>query len=320
VTAHSGDRPRLDRTAGGAETCLWAPQQDRPMVTGAPRLAAVMGWPIRHSLSPRLHGHWFISHGIEGTYVPLKVRPEDLELAFTALPRLGFLGWNVTLPHKEAAFHLVGHRDAAALRMQAVNTVLVLADGTLEGRNTDGIGFLANLRQQAPDWQAGRGPAVLLGTGGAARAVAVALGDAGVREILLINRTLGRAHALALDLIGGGADLEVEALPWEARGEALKGCGLLVQCTSLGMIGHPPLDLPLGDLPRSAVVADLVYTPLETALLQAARARGNPTVDGLGMLLHQAVPGFAHWGGVAPVVDQAARQLLLNALAARNQP
>jgi shikimate dehydrogenase len=286
------------------------------MITGAARLAGVVGWPVRHSLSPLLHGHWYECHGIDGAYVPLPVQPGDLALAFQALPRLGFLGWNVTIPHKEAAFRLVERRDALATRMRAVNTVLVAEDGTLEGRNTDGEGFLANLVQQAPGWHAENGPAVLLGTGGGARAVAFALAGAGLRQLRLVNRTAERAAALAADL-AELSGLEVETASWEARGEALRGCALLVQGTSLGMSGQNALDLPLTHLPESAVVADLVYSPLETPLLKAARARGNPTVDGLGMLLHQAVPGFAHWGGIKPIVDEDARRLLLEPLAAR---
>ena len=286
------------------------------MITGAARLAGVMGAPVRHSLSPRLHGHWLERYGVDGAYVPLPVAPGDLALAFQALPRLGFLGWNVTIPHKQAAFRLVQRHDRAALLMQAVNTVLVMPDGTLEGRNTDGIGFLANLRQQVPGWQPGTCPAVLLGTGGGARAVAFALAAAGTPRFRLVNRTPDRAQSLAdgLTALGG---LEIETMPWAARAAALEGCGLLVQCTSLGMVGQEALDLPLHALPTGAIVADLVYTPLETALVRAARARGNPTVDGLGMLLHQAVPGFAHWGGVTPAVDEEARMALLQALAAR---
>jgi shikimate dehydrogenase len=286
------------------------------MITGAARLAGVMGAPVRHSLSPRLHGHWLERYRIDGAYVPLPVAPDDLELAFRALPRVGFLGWNVTLPHKEAAYRLVSRHDRAAALMQAVNTVLVRPDGTLEGRNTDGIGFLANLRQQAPGWQAGSGPAVLLGTGGGARAVAFALAEAGVRSFRLVNRTAGRAAALARDLAALGG-LEVATVAWEARGTALAGSALLVQCTSLGMVGQAALELPLDELPTEAPVADLVYSPLETPLLRAARARGNPVVDGLGMLLHQAVPGFTHWGGVTPAVDEQARAVLLQALATR---
>jgi shikimate dehydrogenase len=273
-----------------------------------------MGWPVAHSLSPRLHGFWFERHGIDGVYVPLPVHPDDVELAFGALPRLGFLGWNVTVPHKEAAFRLVTTHDEAARRMGAVNTVLVRADGTLEGRNTDGSGFLSNLRLQAPGWSASRGPAVLLGTGGAARAVAIVLLEAGVRTLCLVNRTAERARALAADLRRFFPHVPIEIVDWKAREEALEGMALLVQCTSLGMAGGASLDLRLDALPRDAVVTDLVYVPLVTDLLIRAGARGNPVVDGLGMLLHQAVPGFRHWGGVTPVVDDAVRSVLLAAL------
>lgn len=278
------------------------------------RLAAVLGFPIGHSLSPILHAAWFARHGIAGTYLPFAVAPGDLALAFRALPRLGFLGWNVTLPHKEEAVRLVDELDASAVRAGVVNTVLVHADRRLRGYSTDGFGFLANLRAQAPGWRAGEGPTVLLGTGGAARAVAVALLEAGAGELRLVNRSLARAERLAQDLAGlfPQATLHVEA--WEARAAALEGAALCVNCTSLGMVGQPPLELVLDALPRSAVVADLVYRPLVTPLLAAARQRGHRLVDGLGMLVWQAVPGFRHWGGVTPEVDDATRAVLLRAL------
>jgi shikimate dehydrogenase len=286
------------------------------LLSGKARLAGVMGWPVGHSLSPRLHGHWLARHGIDGAYVPLPVRPEDVELAFRALPRLGFLGWNVTVPHKEAAFRLVDEHDPAAARMGAVNTVLVQADGRLLGRNTDGLGFLAHLRATAPGWDPAAGPVVLLGTGGAARGVGVALLEAGVPALRLANRTPERALALAQELAPLGRPVEV--VPWAERDTTLlEGAALLVNCTSLGMAGQPPLELSLSMLPCAAVVADLVYVPLETGLLAAARARGHVVVDGLGMLLHQAVPGFAHWGGVTPTVDEELRTCVLEGLKAR---
>lgn len=288
------------------------------LTTGKARLAGVMGWPVAHSLSPVLHGHWFARHGIDGAYVPLAVRPEDVDLAFRALPRLGFRGWNVTVPHKEAAFRLVDRRDPAAERTGAVNTVLVGEDGRLLGRNTDGRGFLAGLEAEAPPgWNPAAGPAVLLGAGGAARGVAVALLDAGVRALRLANRTSGRAGELATALRQAFPAARVEAVAWEDRAAALEGVALLANAPSLGMAGQPSLELPLDALPPAAVVADLVYAPLETGLLARARTRGNPAVDGLGMLLHQAVPGFAHWGGVEPAADAAARAVLLAALARR---
>lgn len=286
------------------------------LLSGKARLAGIVGWPVAHSLSPRLHGHWFERYRIDGTYVPLAVRPEDLELAFRALPRLGFLGWNVTIPHKERAWALVDQCDATAERMGAVNTVLVHPDGTLEGRNTDGQGFLASLAVAVPDFRASAGPALVLGAGGAARAVAWVLLEAGVPLLRLANRTPDRAERLARELETAFPDrLALEAWPVPAR--ALADLALLVNATSLGMHGQPPLPIDLSASPRTMVVADLVYVPLETPLLAAARARGQPVVDGLGMLLHQAVPGFRHWGGREPEVDEALRTCLLEALAAR---
>lgn len=286
------------------------------LLSGKARLAGVVGWPVAHSLSPRLHGHWFARYRIDGAYVPLPVRPEDLELAFRALPRLGFLGWNVTIPHKERAVSLVDRRDREAERMGAVNTVLVHPDGTLEGRNTDGPGFMAHLRAEHPAFEPSRGPVLLLGAGGAARAVAFSLLEAGCPLLRLSNRTIDRAAALAraLDRFFPG---RIALAAWPPGAAELADVGLLVNATSLGMTGQPPLGLDLAPLPRTAIVADLVYVPLETELLAAARARGNPLLDGLGMLLHQAVPGFAWWGGRLPEVDDALRACLLEALAPR---
>jgi shikimate dehydrogenase len=279
-------------------------------LTGRARLAGVMGWPVAHSLSPRLHGHWLHRYGIDGAYVPLAVPPERLEQALQALPALGFAGVNLTIPHKEAAVSLVDQLSPAAERIGAVNTVVVEPDGTLSGDNTDGFGFIAALSESDVAWRAGAGPAVVLGAGGAARAVAVALLDSGAPEVRLLNRTPERAHALARKL--GGA---IHAVPWAERSAALDGAALLVNTTSLGMRGQPPLVLPLDALPRTALVSDVVYTPPVTALLVAARARGNRVVDGLGMLLHQARPGFRAWFGVDPVVDDDLRAVVLAGLA-----
>jgi shikimate dehydrogenase len=266
------------------------------------RAAGVIGWPVAHSRSPLLHGHWLAEHGIAGAYLPLPVRPERLAAALRGLVALGFAGANVTVPHKAAALALVDEADSLARRIGAVNLLVVRPDGRLEGRNTDAYGFLANLRQALPQWRAEAGPAVVLGAGGAARAVVVALAEAGAPEIRLLNRTRATAEALA-ETLGG----PVRVLDWEARGAALEGAALLVNTTSLGMSGQPPLDLDLVKLPPSAVVTDLVYVPLETPLLAAARVRGNPVVDGLGMLLHQAVPSFEAWFGVRPAVTPALR-------------
>ena len=275
-------------------------------LSGKARKAGVMGWPIAHSRSPALHGWWLAQYGIDGAYVPMAVKPQDLGAALRALPVLGFAGCNLTIPHKEPAVALVDRVDAVASRIGAVNTIIVGDDGSLEGRNTDGYGFLANLRDGEPGWSARRGAAVLIGAGGAARAIVVALLDEGAPEIRIVNRTAGRAAALAAEF---GA--RIAPVAWHDRGEALAGAALLVNTTSQGMDGEKPLDLPLDRLPRDALVNDAVYIPLETPLLTAARRRGNKVVDGLGMLLHQAQPGFAAWFGVAPEVTPALRAAVL---------
>jgi shikimate dehydrogenase len=275
-------------------------------LSGKARKAGVMGWPIAHSRSPALHGWWLAQYGIDGAYVPMAVKPQDLGAALRALPVLGFAGCNLTIPHKEPAVALVDRVDAVASRIGAVNTIIVGADGTIEGRNTDGYGFLANLRYGEPGWSARRGAAVLIGAGGAARAVVVALLDEGAPEIRIVNRTAGRAAALAAEF-----GSRIAPVAWDERGDALAGAALLVNTTSQGMDGEKPLDLPLDRLPRDALVNDAVYIPLETPLLTAARRRGNKVVDGLGMLLHQAQPGFATWFGVAPEVTPALRAAVL---------
>lgn len=275
-------------------------------LSGKARKAGVMGWPIAHSRSPALHGWWLAQYGIDGAYVPMAVRPEDLGTALRALPVLGFAGCNLTIPHKEPAVALVDRVDGVASRIGAVNTIVVGEDGTLEGRNTDGYGFLANLRDGERGWSARRGTAVLIGAGGAARAIIVALLDDGAPEIRVVNRTAGRAAALAAEF-----GPRITPVAWDERAEALAGTTLLVNTTSQGMDGEKPLDLPLDRLPRDALVNDAVYIPLETPLLAAARRRGNNVVDGLGMLLHQAQPGFAAWFGVVPAVTPALRQAVL---------
>jgi shikimate dehydrogenase len=273
-----------------------------------------MGWPVGHSLSPRLHGFWLRQHGIDGAYVPLAVAPARLGQALQALPALGFRGVNLTIPHKERALALVDRATPAAARIGAVNTVIVEQEGLL-GDNTDGYGFMASLAADAPDWRPDAGPAALLGAGGAARAIAVALIEAGAPELRLVNRTRARAETLAAQLaeLAGERGTVLTALPWQEK-RALAGASLLVNTTSLGMTGQPALAIDLAPLPVAALVADIVYTPLETGLLAAARARGHPVVDGLGMLLHQARPGFRAWFGVDPEVGEALRASVLAGL------
>lgn len=272
------------------------------------RKAGVMGWPVDHSRSPALHGFWLKTYGIDGTYERIPVRPEDLEKALRSLPERGFAGCNLTLPHKEAAVAIVDEVSPEGRRIGAVNTIFVTPDGRLKATNTDAYGFITSLRTGAPAYQPTSGTAVVLGAGGAARAVCVALLDAGVPEVRLINRTPARAEQLALDM--GGA---LAVSTWADRNAALKNAALLVNTTTQGMKGQPPLDIDLAALPQEAVVTDIVYVPLETPLLAAARARGNTVVDGLGMLLYQAQPGFEGWFGKHPEVTTALREHVLAA-------
>src|SRR5271170_4671202 len=282
-------------------------------ITGETRLAGIMGWPVAHSRSPALHTFWLDEHGIDGAYVPLSVRPERLAQALSALPVLGFRGCNLTIPHKEAALSVVERVEPLARRIGAINTVIVAADGSLEGRNTDVFGFRESLRDGAPDWQPGAGPAVVLGAGGAARAVVAALSEMGVAEFRLVNRTLARAERVAEDLAAPAGGISIHA--WHGREAALEDAGLLVNATSLGMTGEPELAIDLARLPRRAVVVDLVYVPLETGLLAAARRRGHCCVDGLGMLLHQGRPGFEAWFGTAVRATAELRAAVLATLA-----
>jgi shikimate dehydrogenase len=284
-------------------------------ITGRTRLAGIMGWPVGHSRSPALHNFWLAEHAIDGVYVPLAVRPEHLAQALRALPALGFRGCNLTIPHKAAALSVIDQIDATALRIGAVNTVIVAADGSLAGSNTDAYGFRENLHDCAPDWRAATGPAVVLGAGGAARAVVAALIEAGSAEIRLVNRTRERAERLARDL-AVAATSRISVWPWEARAEVLREAGLLVNTTSLGMTGAPEMEIDLALLPPEAVVVDIVYVPLETGLLAAARRRGNPVVDGLGMLLHQGRPGFAAWFGTPVEATGGLRAAVLSTMAA----
>jgi shikimate dehydrogenase len=274
--------------------------------------AGVMGWPVEHSRSPLLHGYWLKQHGIDGEYALLPVRPEDLAASLRGLGARGFAGCNLTVPHKQAALAIIDQVDTVAARIGAVNTVIVRRDGALEGRNTDAFGFRENLRAAQPAWRASAGPAVVLGAGGAARAVVAALLDDGAPEIRLVNRSRDHADALA-SALGG----PIRVIDWKGRDAALAGATLLVNTTSLGMTGQPPLDLVLDSLLKTAIVNDIVYAPLETPLLRAARRRGNAVVDGLGMLLHQARPAFAAWFGVMPEVTLALRQAVVASLGGR---
>lgn len=276
--------------------------------------AGVMGWPVAHSLSPVLHGHWLQRYGIDGSYEAFPVQPDELPEAITRLRNEGFRGTNLTVPHKEAAMALVDQVDDTACRIGAVNTLVLAEDGTLNATNTDAYGLVENIRDHAPGALGSvfdRRPVVVLGAGGAARAALVGLADLGVREIRIVNRTIARAEALA-DIVSG-QNVVIHPMGWENRHDALCDAGLLVNTTTLGMEGQSPLELDLATLPEDAVVNDIVYAPLETKLLAAARARGNPAVDGLGMLLHQARAGFRAWFGVDPKVDKELRNAVLAA-------
>jgi shikimate dehydrogenase len=266
-------------------------------------LAGVMGWPVSHSRSPALHNYWIRQYGLSGAYVLLPVQPELLPDAVRGLRALGFAGCNLTIPHKIAAMALVDRIDPLARRIGAINTIVVEKDGALSGYNTDAFGYTQSLLDAQPDWRADAGPVTVLGAGGASRAVIVALAERGAREIRLCNRSLDKAQALATEF-----GSPVKAIAWEQRQDALDGAALLVNTTSLGMTGQAPLALSLERLPQHALVSDIIYVPLETPLLAAARQRGNPTVNGLGMLLNQARPAFAQWFGVMPEITPELRR------------
>ncbi len=266
-------------------------------------LAGVMGWPVAHSRSPKIHNFWLEKLGLTGSYVLLPVAPGMLNIALPGLAALGFKGCNITIPHKVDAIELVQDVDANARRVGAVNTIVVQRDHSLRGMNTDGFGFIQSLLDASPDWAADAGPITVLGAGGAARAVVLALADRGAKEIRLINRTFEKADALAKEFGG-----PLKAMPWAQRHAALADVALLVNTTSQGMHGNPPLDLDLQALPGHALVSDIIYVPLETSLLIEARRRGNVTVNGLGMLLNQARPAFEAWFGVLPEVTPELRR------------
>ena len=272
-------------------------------------LAGVMGWPVMHSRSPLMHNHWFAQQGLKGSYVPLAIAPGGLEPALRALAPLGFSGCNLTIPHKQDAMAIVDEVDAVARAIGAISCVVVRPDGTLFGTNNDWLGFMANLRSAYPDWQPEAGPVTVIGAGGGARAVCYGLAQAGVSEIRLVNRTRARAEAVAGDL-----SAPITVMDWQDRAQALAGVSLVVNTTSQGMVGMDPLDLVLDQLPPTAIVADIIYTPLQSPLLEQAAVRGNPTLNGLGMLLYQGVPAWQLWFGVEPQVTDTLRDLMVQSL------
>ena len=273
--------------------------------TGRTRTAGVIGWPVGHSRSPQLHGYWLRRYGVDGAFVPFAVPPDRVGEAVAGLHALGLVGASVTVPHKQAVMAHLDGIDLQARRIGAVNTILMDGDGRLIGRNTDAPGFLAHLRSAAPDWRPD-GVQVVVGAGGAARAILVALADAGARQLRVINRTVERGRAL-VDAVG----LAAEVVDWSRRQDALGDAALLVNATTQGMSGQPPLDVDPTALPATAIVYDIVYTPEDTPLLTAARARGLATVDGIGMLLHQARPQFEGWFGIEPEIDAALKHAVL---------
>jgi len=287
-------------------------RRDHPGMTAAvaalPRipLAGVIGSPIAHSRSPVLHGYWLRRYGIAGHYVPLDIAPGDLAEALRMLPKMGFVGCNVTIPHKENVLALADIVTDRAALIGAANTLIFRKDGKLHADNTDGIGFVNNLRQNAPQWVPGAGPAAVFGAGGAARGVVAALLEAGVPEVRVANRTRTRADTLRTDF---GA--RVVVVDWTQGAAMVDGAATVVNTTSLGMTGKSDFKVSLDRLNPRALVTDIVYTPLDTPFLRAARDMGCTTVDGLGMLLHQAVPGFERWFGTRPVVDEETRAAVL---------
>jgi len=268
-------------------------------------LAGVMGWPVMHSRSPLMHNYWFRQHGLAGTYVPLAIEPQGLAAALKALRPLGFAGCNLTIPHKQQAMTIVDEVDTVAKRIGAISCVVVRPDGSLAGTNNDWFGFIHNLKQEQPGWRADAGPVVVLGAGGGSRAVCYGLMQEGAREIRLVNRTFARAKGIAGEFGG-----PIQALPWERRHDALEGAALVVNATSQGMVGQPALDLRLDKLSKTALAADIIYIPLETPFLAAARQRGNRTANGLGMLLHQGRPAWQMWFGIEPVVTAELRSMM----------
>jgi shikimate dehydrogenase len=270
------------------------------------RLAGVMGMPVVQSRSPIIHNHWLKKYGLPGAYGHFPVKIENVEAALRGLSALGLAGCNITQPHKLVAMKMMDWLHPMAEKIGAINCIVVQPDGSLHGFNNDWYGYIQSLKDARPGWRADAGPITVLGAGGAARAVLFGLVGEGAKEIRLVNRTRDKAEALADDF--GGV---VRAMDWEQRHAALEGCALLVNTTNQGMYGQPPLDIRLDALPPAAMVSDLIYIPLETPLLEAARLRGHQTVNGLGMLLNQAVPAFEAWFGVKPEITDQLRQAIL---------
>jgi shikimate dehydrogenase len=274
-------------------------------------MAGVMGWPVMHSRSPLMHNYWLNQLGLAGTYVPLAIKPDGLDAALRALHPLGFAGCNLTIPHKQQAMAIVDEVDEIAKTIGAISCVVVRPDGSLFGTNNDWFGFIDNLKQEHPNWRADAGPITVIGAGGGSRAVCYGLMREGAKEIRLVNRTRSRAAGIAAEFGG-----PIEVLAWDDRHDALDGIAMAVNTTSQGMVGEPALDLRLDRLPSKALAADIIYTPLETPYLAAARARGNPTINGLGMLLHQGRPAWKRWFDIEPEVTPELRERMERSIVA----
>ena len=272
-------------------------------------LAGVVGWPVSHSRSPLMHNYWMKQNNCIGLYLPLAVKPCGLSTALSALKPLGFAGCNVTIPHKQMALEIVDKVDEIASTVGAISCITLQKDGSLLGTNNDWYGFMANLKQEHPDWQADAGPAVVIGAGGASRAVCYGLMHDGVKEIRLVNRTYSSAKTLASQF-----GKTIKPLPWKMRHQALEDVTIVVNTTNQGMVGEPPLDLSLDYLPSTAIAADIVYVPLETPFLTAARHRGNHTLNGIGMLLHQGIPAWKQWFNIEPIVTSELRKIMESSL------
>ena len=270
-------------------------------------LAGIIGWPISHSSSPKIHNYWLSTYGLDGVYLPFAVNPKNFKKAIHSLFSLGIVGVNITIPFKEIALYEMDELDTTAKEIGAVNTVVVKNNGCLLGKNTDGEGFLENLREKYPTWQPSERPSVVLGAGGAARSIVFALKNAGVKEIRVVNRTIEKAENLA-----SSVGKNCVAIDWKNSKKIFEDVNLLVNATSLGMKENPWDEFSIESLPTDAVVNDIVYKPIDTDLLIKARNRGNKIVDGLGMLLHQAVPAFNEWFGIVPKIDNNLRKILLS--------